>query len=492
VFQDAGVVLAARRSYIDFFLENAFSSDTLNILAAPVYWDYQAVGTARPSDRDRLRIMAYGSSDIFRVLFKQPESGVDTVGNLELRQRLHRVQASWSRQLSNAVDQDVDFAVGSIDPHFSLGRNLHFDLHFLQIYGRTEWRARLSPRVRIISGLDVLSGPGEYTYRGPRIGQGEGGDTGQSGLLTDREQTEYTSKFTGFYPAVYLESDLDLNPFRVVLGTRLDYFNGINKFSFDPRAVVFYALTERLTLKSGLGLFSQSPQGYESSPDFGNRHLKPTRAVHVSAGTEYQIVDGVSIGLEGFYKYLFQRVVSTEYNRAPYFINDGIGRIYGLELLGKVQPKGRFFGYLSYTLSRSERRDRNDAWRLFDNDQPHILTASGAYRPGRGWEFGVTFRLVSGNPMTPIIGGMNDLNVGAYRAIFGDINSERSRLFHRLDIRVEKMWKFKAWSLALYLDLQNAYNAANQEGIIYDYRYEKSAVLTGLPILPVIGVRGEL
>ena len=40
--------------------------------------------------------------------------------------------------------------------------------------------------------------------------------------------------------------------------------------------------------------------------------------------------------------------------------------------------------------------------------------------------------------------------------------------------------------------LQNAYNASNQEGLVYDYRYRKSAVLDGLPILPVLGVRGEL
>jgi TonB family protein len=487
----AGFALAARRSYIDFFLENALSRDTFNVTAAPMYWDYQAIGSARVSERDRLRLIVFGSSDRFKALFKQPEAGLDTVGSFDYRVQFHHVNATWSRRLSDSVDQDIDVQAGVFDTHASLGRNLYFDLHYLPINGRAEWRARLSPVVRLIGGLDLLSGPGKYIYRGPRIGQREGSDGG-GGLSSDDNNADLSSTYTAFYPAVYLESDLDLKPVRIVLGTRVDYFSDIEQFSFDPRLVAFLALTGQLTLKTGVGLFSLPPQGYETTAGFGNPHLKPSRATHLTVGVDYQVVEGISVSLEGFYKSLFQRVVGTEYNRPPYFINDGIGRILGAELLVKAQPKGRFFGYIAYTLSRSERRDRDDEWRLFDHDQPHILTASGAYRPGRGWEFGATFRLSSGDLMTPVVGGTNDLSAGNYWPVYGRTNISRKKLFHRLDIRVEKLWKFKAWSLAVYLDLQNAYNRANQESLIYDYRYEKNTVLSGLPILPVIGIRGEL
>jgi hypothetical protein len=111
---------------------------------------------------------------------------------------------------------------------------------------------------------------------------------------------------------------------------------------------------------------------------------------------------------------------------------------------------------------------------------------------GRGWETGLTFRLVSGNPDTPVAGSIYDVDSGLYLPVYGDINTIRSQMFHRLDVRIEKMWTFKAWRLALYLDVQNAYNAGNQEGLVYDFRFNESQVLTGLPILPVIGVRGEL
>jgi TonB family protein len=491
IVQDIGLALAARRSYIDFFLGKALSSDTINVTAAPVYWDYQAIGTARLSESDQVRVMAYGSSDRFKVLFKQPETGVDAVGNFDLELQFHRVTGSWSRRLSDKVDQDIDLAVGTFDTLVGIGEYLYYDFHYVPINGRAEWRARLTPVVRLIAGIDWLSGPGKYVYRGPRFGQEEGSED-DSDISSDDDTTNLSSSFTLIAPALYVETDFDLKPVRIVLGARIDYFNYVEQFSFDPRLVAFLALTRQLTLKGGVGLFSIPPPAFAAEPDIGNPHLKPSRAVHVSAGIDYDMVEGISIGVEGFYKHLFQRVVGTEYARAPTFINDGLGRIFGVEFLAKVQPKGRFFGYLAYTLSRSERRDRDDEWRLFDNDQPHILTAAGAYRLGSGWEVGATFRLVSGNPMTPIVGGTNDLSTGYYWPNWGDINSTRARLFHRLDLRVEKVWKFDDWSFAIYLDVQNVYNRANQEGLLYDYRWEKNAVLSGLPILPVLGIRGEL
>ena len=64
--------------------------------------------------------------------------------------------------------------------------------------------------------------------------------------------------------------------------------------------------------------------------------------------------------------------------------------------------------------------------------------------------------------------------------------------FHRLDVRIDKTWDFKAWKLTAYLDLQNAYFRQNPEGRMYNYNYSRSDAVKGLPILPILGVRGEL
>ncbi|HET8934612.1 MAG TPA: TonB-dependent receptor, partial [Polyangiales bacterium] len=343
-------------------------------------------------------------------------------------------------------------------------------------------------------GLDLVVTPGQVSYGGPPLQQQEGNpDSGGGGAsASNRSKVNAADKFTVVQPAVYFESDLDLGPLHMVLGTRLDYFNEIKEFSFDPRIALHYALTPELRMKGGFGSFTQPPQFQESSPAFGNPYLKPTHTVHAGFGFDYTPLPGIKLGIEGFYKYLYDRIIGTEYGAPPSFTNGGKGRIYGMELSARVDPRGRFFGYLSYTLSRSERMDRTEGYHAFDFDQPHILSVAGVLRLGKGWEAGLSFRLVAGNPATPIIGAVYNRDTGLYSPVYGGVNSIRSPYFHRLDVRVEKKWTFSSWSLAFYVDVQNAYNATNAEGIAYDFEYHRSAKIRGIPILPSLGLRGEL
>ena len=45
---------------------------------------------------------------------------------------------------------------------------------------------------------------------------------------------------------------------------------------------------------------------------------------------------------------------------------------------------------------------------------------------------------------------------------------------------------------SVYLDIYNAYNQGNVEGVSYNYNYTVSTQATGVPFLPSIGVRAEL
>ena len=65
-------------------------------------------------------------------------------------------------------------------------------------------------------------------------------------------------------------------------------------------------------------------------------------------------------------------------------------------------------------------------------------------------------------------------------------------MFHQLDLRLDKRFRFKSWQLSLYVDVQNVYNNGNVEGIDYNYNYTARRFVTGLPILPSFGIRGEL
>jgi hypothetical protein len=111
---------------------------------------------------------------------------------------------------------------------------------------------------------------------------------------------------------------------------------------------------------------------------------------------------------------------------------------------------------------------------------------------GRGWEIGAVLRFVSGNPETPVVGSFLNTNTNTYTPVYGRVNSARAPAFNRLDVRFQKTWKFDAWKLAAYLDIQNTYNAKNVESTSYSYDYRQRSNVRGLPIIPIIGLRGEL
>jgi hypothetical protein len=173
-------------------------------------------------------------------------------------------------------------------------------------------------------------------------------------------------------------------------------------------------------------------------------------------------------------------------------VAEGEGRIYGVEALLRARLSDRLFGWVAYTFQRSYREDGfGRAERRFDFDQPHILTAVGTWQLARAWTVGARFRLVSGNPFTPVTGAALDAGSGTFVPAYGAVNAERLPAFHQLDLRVDRTWTKERWKLALYLDVQNAYNRGNVEGYTYRYDYAERTPLTGLPILPILGLSAE-
>jgi hypothetical protein len=192
----------------------------------------------------------------------------------------------------------------------------------------------------------------------------------------------------------------------------------------------------------------------------------------------------VNASLEGFYRRVDNIVVQR-------LMNSGVGAAYGLELLVRYKPDDKFFGWLAYTLSRSAQQDQpSEPERLAQFDQTHILTALGSWRLGGGWELGGRFRLVSGSMTTPNTYGFFDGNSGVNLPAQGyPPFGERLPLFHQLDIRLDRTWTFATHKIGAYLDLLNAYNSPNADGVSYNYNFTRSTYASSLPILPSIGAR---
>ncbi|HEY3353184.1 MAG TPA: hypothetical protein VGQ83_08060, partial [Polyangia bacterium] len=170
------------------------------------------------------------------------------------------------------------------------------------------------------------------------------------------------------------------------------------------------------------------------------------------------------------------------------------GRAYGADVLLRVRPGGRFFGWIAYTYVRAERYDfGTGTYRPSNYDQRHLVNVLGSYQLPRRWTAGARFRLSEGYPYTPVVGSVFDADADRFSPIASRLlNSARLPAFHALDLRVDKEWVFDRWKLGLYLELQNVYNYRSPEASGDNYDYTQRGWVRGLPILPVFGVRGEI
>jgi hypothetical protein len=176
--------------------------------------------------------------------------------------------------------------------------------------------------------------------------------------------------------------------------------------------------------------------------------------------------------------------------RRQVYVADGEGQAYGLELLIRRRVTDGLFGWISYTLSWSERFTLDGGTTPFSFDQRHNLYFALSYA-WKGWRFGARFTLSTGRPTRPIVGADYDVECDCYRAARGP-RDERLPTFHQLDIRVDReFWIGDRIHGSVYLDIINVYNAQNGEGIQYQYDFQDSARVPGLPILPTLGVRLE-
>lgn len=497
VVDGLSVAIAGRRSYVDALLNAAVPDDAdVNLTSAPRYYDYQVIADWRPSREHLIRGVFLGSDDSVRLLFENPAE-LDAQlsgGDLFARTHFDRFFAVYEYTPSKTVSNELRFAVGGDTIETSFFSQFEFNLSILAFQLRDHLRWQIADSLTFNVGLDGvyrLLDIGARLPPPPR--EGDVGFSQDLSEVTVLDLEDLTDAEGGIYADVEwrLAEDLLLVP-----GVRVDYFERVNQFSVDPRLVVRYDLTDQWTAKGGLGLVHQAPEGFETNESFGNPDLGLERAVQYSLGGEYRPTDFLSFDVTFFYNQLENQVSRTgavdDQGQPLRFDNEGVGRTFGMEVFIRHDFHENLRGWLSYTLSRSERTESGETEaRLFDFDQTHILNVNLSYVFPANWEVGARFRLISGNPTTPIVDSVFLADFDRYAQVPGEVNSDRLPLFHQLDLRVEKRWIFDWYSIVAYISLLNTYNHANVEAIQYDFDSSHTQKVTGLPVLPILGIRGE-
>jgi TonB family protein len=494
---DLSVAIAGRRSYIDVLL-NAVLPDTGGSLVAPRYYDAQLLATYRPSAAHLVKAFFFLSDDRFELVFDNPASinAQAAITDVGFGTNFYRGIVEYKYVPGPDFENELKVSLGRDHNSFNLGDLATTDEKLFQSQIRNTARYTLRDSLAVRGGLDYLLQRRDAQSRLPDLPE-EGQGNGEPSFT---EATSSESKDTFHSIAGFAE--LEWRPWQTLLavpGFRFEHFGRTDEFAASPRLVLRQSVARDWVVKGGIGLFQQEPTFEETTATSGNPELGLEKAVHYSAGFEYVPRPHLNFGVTGFYKSLHDLVSPTDAltSRAGETVplnydNGGSGRVLGLEVSAKHELTNDLFAWVAYTLSKSERKDTGDAnYRLFDHDQTHIVTVIGSYRLPKNWEIGSRFRYVTGQLYTPVSGAVFDADADSYAAISGPVNSSRVNAFHQLDIRIDKRWVYESWMLNAYLDIQNVYNQANASSVEYNYDYSEEVPDTGLPIVPVLGLRGE-
>jgi hypothetical protein len=498
--------LAGRRSTIDFWLPYVLKRAGSSLTIAPYYYDYQAEVT-QPFLGGTANVLLFGSEDRAELVFKGDAVDDTTARHFDTDLYFHYLQPSW------------DYSRGPLSIHAMLqtGPELQrlsvlsrdIDQDIWNSAGRLDVGYVFDPHLKLETGLDIFDTRFNVDLDLPQAnGFGEslggGGPPGNPNAPGERgmESTIHLSESPDFFqPAAYAQ--LDLTPLPGLLfmpGVRADYNSYMGKYSLDPRFTFRLTVHPGTTLKGGIGLFHEAPQPwFFIDRTIGNPDLPFERAVQSSLGVEQELPDAYFFDVTGFYKVLGDMPVVTPglvtrngLTVAENYAPTQTGTTYGLQVLARKQLTDRWFGWIAYTLSKSTRQDAPGLPSYpFTFDQTHILTVIGSYKITPKWQLGARVLYSSGNMSTPVIGAIFNSDTNRYTPIAGATNAFRTPAYFQLDVRLDRRFIFDTWTLDLYVDVQNITNRANVEGFNYNFNYTQRESISGLPIIPSLGVRGE-
>jgi vitamin B12 transporter len=265
----------------------------------------------------------------------------------------------------------------------------------------------------------------------------------------------------------YAESKYKITKrFFTVAGVRIDYHTLSKKASFDPRLSAGYKLFEDNVIRASVGLYHQYPslQYYAQSLNNG---LKPEQAAHYILGYEINKMDGLFLfRVEGYYKD-YKDLVLYDPGSFTYY-SGGSGFAKGVDVFLKSKVFNKYSAWISYSYTDSKRRQYDASVRTSaDYDITHSLITVGYFNITDFFTVGLTYRISTGKPYTPVDGSYFDSTQNVYAPIYAIKNSGRFPTYHRLDLNAQFIFSvFGRFAIAV-MELNNVLNQKN----LYDYTY---------------------
>lgn len=481
----ATVTAAGRYGYPGLLLSLATNEVSLS------YWDYQLrVDGGTP--KDGWTVFAYGARDQLDTI--APDADPDDpdpplepaliLGFHRLDLRMHRTHGRVLATYRTVFGHDRSHSNGT---SFTL----------LTAEPQVRLRYEHDEQLTIVGGV-------EGSLRDIR--HGDDAAPGQDAF------TMLTGQLDRFYTAGALVEALWRPTPRWLIrpGVRSDVYadRETTKVGVDPRLTVRYQLARRdledvppdsddsaVWLKGSAGIYHQPPRFVIPLPGLDLMPLEYglLRSYQSSFGIEAPLAHRLQLGAEAFFNYMDPTIFDLSVNDRSIItganetlvptevltdddtqeIIDRLtapqkGRAYGLEVLLRRQARSGIYGWISYTLSRSERLRSTMAgseWVAYDFDRTHLVNVVAGLPLRRNWDVGLRLQYQSGKPLTTTAG----------------YNTARTAGYVRFDLRVDKRVVWRDWLLDFYVDVTNVALLPEevQAGTVMRY------------VLPTVGVRGR-
>lgn len=262
--------------------------------------------------------------------------------------------------------------------------------------------------------------------------------------------------------------------------------------NLEPRFAISYTFNEHQSIKASYNRMSQylhlisntqSPTPLDVWAPSDN-FLKPQLLDQVALGYFNNLKDDeYSLELETFFKKIKNRVdyidgANLIANEAiEQVVLNGQARAYGLEVLFRKNT-GRFKGWLSYTLSRTEQKVEgrtaietginNGDWYKTGFDKLHNLAIVANYKWTEKWRFSANLIFQTGQPVT-FPDGQYEYE-GITVPNFSSRNENNLPSYHRLDVSATltpHKNKKRKWESEWVFGIYNLYNRQNAASITF-------------------------
>lgn len=279
-----------------------------------------------------------------------------------------------------------------------------------------------------------------------------------------------------------LSAGARLSVFSAMSGSRFHEFTGIGENAPDfssktyvdvePRVSVKYSINPCHNIKLGAGTATQNLHAVRSSSTsfpfdryaLTSASVRPERAAQAAMGYSGMTSDGMFDwsaelyykDLRNVYDYADGRTMFSRVNLESIILR-GRGRSYGAELMFR-KNSGPLTGWVAYTLSRTETRIpgiNGGRWYDATNDHRHDISVAAIYRFNERWSASASWIFSSGNPITAP-DAKYELD-GTTIYYYSRRNGYRVPPTHRLDLSATWTRRGKRFTTQWAFGIYNAY-----------------------------------